>query len=152
MHPVAREDTQVLEIMTAADSKTTNDVKQRNQRSQNNRAQDNDSDKHGKVTGFAPRMIQKMSLNKVKNSSCPPCILAQLTRARTKILNKTCNCWSILKHFVSCLRLPSSLIFILLTSSKAGDISFVLLLMLKEAKEVHINLARVVDPASKHQH
>ena len=53
---------------------------------------------------------------------------------------------------VSCLRLPSSLIFILLTSSKAEDISFVLLLILKEAKEVHINLARVVDPASKHQH
>ena len=54
---------------------------------------------------------------------------------------------------VSCLRLPSSLIFILLTSSKAEDISFVLLLILKEAKEVHINLATwVVDPASKHQH
>ena len=29
---------QVLEIMTAADSKTTNDVKQGKQRSQNNRA------------------------------------------------------------------------------------------------------------------
>ena len=38
MHPAAREGTQVLEIMTAADSKTTNDVNQGNQRSQNNRA------------------------------------------------------------------------------------------------------------------